>query len=254
MLGRFSDKVAIVTGAGSGIGRATFLRLIKEGCTVIGVDINTIELLETITMDKEGPGKVGTYYPADISDEESVKKIVNEVILNYGKLDILINMAGILRTSHSINTSLSDFLKVINVNLVGTFIFCREALPHLIKTKGNIVNCASTAAFYGHPYMAAYAASKGGIMSMTKSLALEYMKSGVRINAIAPGGIDTPLAQNAFSNMKDEVDWSLIEHLSRPDKKMGSPEEVASVIAMLASEDGAFMNGEVIKIDGGVHC
>lgn len=180
MLKRFSGKVAIVTGASSGIGRAAYLRLASEGCTVVGVDINESGLKETIMMTDDGYCLVGS-----VSNEDDVKRMINDVILQYGKLDILINMAGILQSSHSTETSVANFLNVINVNLVRTFICCREALPHLIKTKGNIVNCASTAALFGHPYMAAYSASKGGIMSMTKALALEYMKLGVRVNAVA---------------------------------------------------------------------
>lgn len=143
-------------------------------------------------------------------------------------------------------------MEPIHVNLVGTFLFCREALPHLTKTKGNIVNTASTSAQYGHPYMAGYAASKGGVESMTKALAREYMKEGVRVNAIAPGGITTPLKEGQVDRMGG-LDISLFHHLVRPDYICGEPDHVASVFAMLASADGDFMTGEIVKVDGGVH-
>jgi len=144
-------------------------------------------------------------------------------------------------------------MELIQVNLVGTFLFCREALPHLLESKGNIVNAASTSAYYGHPYMAAYSASKGGIASMTHALAWEYMRRGVRVNAVAPGGIITPLVQGTPAGFPAGVDHSLFAHLTPPDGKFGMPDHVAGVIAMLASADGAHINGEIIRIDGGVH-
>jgi len=137
-------------------------------------------------------------------------------------------------------------------NLGGTFLFCREALPHLLQTRGNIVNCASTSAYFGHPCMAAYSASKGGIAAMTHALAWEYIKRGVRVNAVAPGGIDTPLVQATPIGLPKDMDYSLLVHLT-PINGYGKPENVASVVAMLASADGAHVNGEIIRIDAGVH-
>jgi NAD(P)-dependent dehydrogenase (short-subunit alcohol dehydrogenase family) len=166
---------------------------------------------------------------------------------------VLVNMAGILRSSHTDQTSLEQFMLLIQVNLVGTFLFCREALPHLIAAKGNIVNAASTSAYYGHPYMSAYSASKGGIASMTHAMAWEYIRRGVRVNAIAPGGIATPLVANTPAGFPEGVDHTLFMHLSPPDMKFGVPEHVSGVIAMLASADGAHINGEIVRIDGGVH-
>lgn len=142
----------------------------------------------------------------------------------------------------------------IQVNLLGTFLMIRETIPHLIKSKGNIVNAASTSAFFGHPYMSWYSASKGGVVSMTKALAWEYLKKGVRINAVAPGGIATNMTNvDPLEHISDKVDYTLFDHLGRSGLPMGKPADVAGVVAMLASDDGNFCPGEIIKIDGGNH-
>jgi len=253
-LARFADKVVIVTGAASGIGRAVLVRLVSEGAIAYGIDVNEAGLKETVELAEKqaAAGGRASFIAASISDEQEVKRFFQQVVEKEGRLDVLVNMAGILRSSQTTETSLAQFMEVINTNLVGTFLCCREALPHLVKTKGNIVNAASTSVYFGHPYMAAYSASKGGIMSMTRSLAWEYIRQGVRVNAIAPGGIATPLAA-AQNQRMDGLDQSLFMHMTRPDQLFGQPEQVAGVVAMLASADGGFMTGEVVKIDGGVH-
>jgi NAD(P)-dependent dehydrogenase (short-subunit alcohol dehydrogenase family) len=247
---RFSERVALVTGAGSGIGRATVRRLVAEGATVIGVDTNEPGLQETVEL-AVGTGRA-RYLQGSVADEDTVRGIVADVIKTEQQLDVLINMAGILRSVATTETSLELFQAVLNVNLIGTFLLCREALPHLLKSRGNIVNAASTAAQFGHPYMAAYAASKGGVFALTRTLAREYMKQGVRVNAVAPGGILTPMVMEQGARMEG-LDLSLFQHLNRPDGVFGQPEDVAAVIAMLASADGAHMTGEIVKVDGGVH-
>lgn len=251
---RFSDKVVIVTGAASGIGQATAIRIVAEGGNVIGVDTNEAGLGQMVekAQSSAAAGGKARFLTGSVGDEATVKRIVEQVVSEEGRLDVLINMAGVLRSKPLTETSLDLFQTLININLVGTFLFCREAMPHLLKTKGNIVNAASTSAQFGHPYMVAYAASKGGIFAMTRTLAWEYLKQGVRVNAVAPGGILTPLVMQQATEM-DTYDLDLFGHLSRVDGAFGQPENVASVIAMLASADGAHMTGEVVKIDGGVH-
>ena len=253
-LSRFSGKTAIITGAASGIGRATVVRLVSEGAHVLGIDLNVSGLSETQQQAQATAAHGGRADSAvaSVADEAAIQRIFNEFVTHSGKLDVLINMAGFLRSSHTTDTSLSSFLDILQVNLVGTFLCCREALPHLLKTHGNIVNAASTSAYYGHPYMAGYSASKGGVDSMTHALAWEYLKQGVRINAVAPGGIMTPLVEGTPAGFPDNVDLSLFGHLT-PMTRFGTPENVAGVIAMLASEDGAHMTGEIVRIDGGVH-
>ncbi|HTJ62249.1 MAG TPA: SDR family oxidoreductase [Alphaproteobacteria bacterium] len=252
---RFEGKRVIVTGAASGIGQAALVRLVSEGAIALGVDRNEEGLTATIAAATAAADHGGraTAATASVSDEGDVARAVKDFTGREGRLDVLVNMAGILRSSHTTETTLSQFMELIQVNLVGTFLFCREALPHLLESKGNIVNAASTSVEFGHPYMAAYSASKGGIASMTHSLAWEYVRRGVRVNAIAPGGINTPMVQNTPAGFPEGVDGQLLMHLVPPDQKFGQPENVAGVIAMLASADGAHINGEIIRIDGGVH-
>ena len=252
---RFQDRRLIVTGAASGIGRAALIRLVSEGAIALGVDLNEAGLAETAAAAAETAahgGRASTAV-ASVAAEADAKRVVADFVAREGGLDALINMAGILKSSHTTETSLDQFMELIQVNLVGTFLFCRESLPHLLASKGNIVNAASTSAFFGHPYMAAYSASKGGIAAMTHALAWEYLKRGVRVNAIAPGGINTPMVQGTPAGFPAEVDHTLFMHLTRPDMSFGQPDYVAGVIAMLASDDGAFINGEIVRIDGGVH-
>ncbi len=252
---RFEGKTVIVTGAASGIGRAALIRLVSEGAVALSVDLNESGLAETVAAAEatEGHGGRASMIVASVSDEDDVKRTVGDFVEREGRLDVLVNMAGILRSSHTTETTLQQFMALIQVNLVGTFLFCREALPHLLATKGNIVNAASTSVEFGHPYMAAYSASKGGIASMTHSLAWEYVRRGVRVNAVAPGGIVTPMVEATSAGFPAEVDRNLFIHLTPLDYRFGQPDNVSGVIAMLASADGAHINGEIIRIDGGVH-
>lgn len=253
-LQRFTGRTVILTGAASGIGQATVVRLVAEGATVIGVDTNETGLRETVTRAHAGAGAGGSarYLCGSVAEESTAQRVVADVLATEGKLDVLVNLAGILRSEATTSTTLELFRQLLDVNLVGTFLFCREALPSLIATRGNIVNAASTSSLFGHPYMAAYAASKGGVFALTRTLAWEYLKQGVRVNAVAPGGIATPMTAAQGERMGG-LDMSLFGHLSRPDGVFGKPENVAGVVAMLASGDGAHMTGEVVKIDGGVH-
>ncbi len=186
-----------------------------------------------------------------ITDEQQVTEKVNEYVTRQGHLDVLINMAAILQMTLSTETTLEQFRSVIDTNLIGTFLMCRICLPHLLLTKGNIVNAASTAGLFGHPYMAAYAASKGAVIALTKALAREYILQGVRVNAVAPGGITTPM-HKSFQPPPD-IDHRLFSTLHPPEGRFGQPEDVAAVVAMLASQDGCFIKGEIIRIDGGTH-
>ncbi|KAB2910457.1 MAG: SDR family oxidoreductase [Kofleriaceae bacterium] len=231
---RFEGKVALVTGAASGIGKATVERLTEEGATVVALDI------------ADGPGRVDV--KCDISDEQQVNDAIAAVIAKHDRLDVLCNVAGILRADHTHELKLESWEKIIRVNLTGTFLVCKAAIPHLLKTKGCIVNTSSTSALGSHPWMAAYAASKGGILSMTRVIAVEYAKQGLRANCVCPGGINTPL--HGQFRMPKGVDLELLRGAMPPVPQVG-PEYAASVIAFLASDDAKYMNGAEVRADGG---
>ncbi|MFE3194708.1 SDR family NAD(P)-dependent oxidoreductase [Nocardia sp. NPDC059240] len=253
---RFDGRRVVVTGAGSGIGRATVHRILAEGGQVVGADVNEAGLAETAKQAAEkGNGDRLTTVAIDISSEESVKTGVAAAVESLGGIDALINAAGILRSAHTHEMPVADFNKIITVNLTGTFLMIKEALPQLLASdKGVIVNFTSTSAFFAHPYMAAYAASKGGIMSMTHALAAEYSKQGLRVVAVAPGSISSDMTDGRGPGLPADADLSLFMKLA-PGIGQGfaSPDTVAGVVAMLASDDGAFITGTEIRIDGGTH-
>ncbi len=244
---RFEGKVALITGAAAGIGRATAERLASEGASLFVVDVARDGLEETAKHCSE-LGAAVAHRLCDVGSEQDVLETVQACVDRFGKLDALVNIAGILMLRHLQDISLADFERVIRVNLTGTFLFCKAALPHLLLSKGSIVNTSSTSALAGMPYAAAYGASKGGVLALTRTLAVEFGKQGVRCNAVCPGSIKT--AMGGAGNLPKEVDWDLVRRATPIDKPRG-PEVVASVIAMLCSADGEHINGESIRMDGG---
>ncbi|QAV69270.1 SDR family oxidoreductase [Salinibacterium sp. UTAS2018] len=260
-MNRYTDRRAIITGAGSGIGQATALRLLAEGGTVAALDISEAGLADTVAKAGDAADRLSTVV-VNIADEESVRGAVAAAVAQLGGLDVLVNAAGILRSAHTHTMSLADFQQIININLVGTFLMIREAIPAL--SEGNdaaVVNFSSTSAAFAHPYMAAYAASKGGVQSMTHALASEYAKQGIRFTAVQPGSISSGMTdgsgeskQSQGPGIPEDADYSLFAKLGSALKEgFAGPEAVAGVVAMLASEDGAFITGTEVRIDGGTH-
>ena len=240
---RFKDKVVLVTGAGSGIGRSTALRMDAEGAILIILDINEDELIKTKSMLKN---KGSTAKVLDISTIADVKKFFKGL----NKLDALINVAGILRFDNSHEVQIGDWEKILNVNLTGTFFMCRYALPLLLKSKGAIVNVSSSAALGSHAWTAAYSASKGGISAFSKTLAVEYGMEGLNVNCVCPASIETPMSTNP--NMPKDIDTRLLKKIMPIDGVNRSPDEIASTIVFLASEDAIHINGIDLRVDGGL--
>jgi NAD(P)-dependent dehydrogenase (short-subunit alcohol dehydrogenase family) len=257
---RFADRRVIVTGAGSGIGRATVARLLGEGATVVGYDISADGLAGTATAaDEAGTGKRLITAVLDVASEDAVAAAVDAALAELGGLEVVVNAAAIQRCAHTHEHTLADWNATLAVNLTGTFLMTGQALPALLASgRGVVVNFTSTAASFAHPYMAAYAASKGGVLSFTHSLALEYSKQGLRAVNIQPGGVSTALALSTLDNMPKGYDLGLwtkqtpLLHGTENDI-LGDPSAVASVIAMVASDDGAFVTGTEIRVDGGAH-
>jgi len=254
---RFADRKIIITGAGSGIGQATVSRLLDEGAHVVACDVSEPGLGATMDRAAEaGAAERLTTEVLDISVEADVCRVVDQGIAALGGLDVLVNAAGMQLCAHTHEQSLDGWNRTLAVNLTGTFLMTRQALPALCESgRGVVVNFSSTSAQFAHPYMAAYAASKGGIQSFTHSLALEYASRGLRAVNIQPGGISTGLANNTMQLMPEGFDVRLWTK-QRPILNGGGlaePAAVAAVVAMIACDDGAAITGTEVRIDGGAH-
>jgi NAD(P)-dependent dehydrogenase (short-subunit alcohol dehydrogenase family) len=244
---RLKEKVALVTGAASGIGRASAVRLAAEGARVFCSDVQPEACEDTAKAIRESGGEA-TAVACNVTQSQECDAAVARVIEQAGSLDVLANIAGIGIHRHATDYSDDEWRRTIEVNLNGSFFMCRAAIPHLLESKGAIVNMASAAGLAGTPYGAAYAASKGGVVQLTKSLAIEYGRQGLRSNCVCPGGVDTPLTRSF--DVPGGFDPSLIARMNFLGK-LGTPEEIAALVAYLASDEARFVNGAAISIDGG---
>lgn len=238
----------MVTGAASGLGRAVSVRLASEGARVFGVDLNEAGLAETKELVAADGGAM-SFGTADISDRMSAHGIVANAMDELGSIDVLVNCAGVLRAGHAVDFTEADYDLVFNVNVRGTFWMCQAAIPHLLDSKGNIVNVASNAGLMGQAFTAVYAASKAAVVNLTRSLAMEFVKSPIRINAVAPGGIQTPMA--VTSTFPDDTDWNLVQPYMGF-RKMSQPEEIAAVVAFVASPEASAVHGAILSADSGL--
>ncbi|MEM8500704.1 MAG: SDR family oxidoreductase [Pseudomonadota bacterium] len=243
---RFADKTVLISGAASGIGKATANRIGEEGGRLFILDRQE-EALAAAAAALKDRGVQVTYAVCDVSDEQEVNHAVSACIEQYGKLDVLCNIAGILRFDHFHELSFDAWKKIIDVNLSGVFLMCRAGIPHLLASGGNIVNAASTAGITGLAYGVPYSASKGGVAAMTRSIAVEYAKQGIRANCVSPADIKSGMT--AAPKFPEGADMSLLMRSSSLSGVQG-PEVIANVIAMLGSEDGSHINGENIRVDG----
>jgi meso-butanediol dehydrogenase/(S,S)-butanediol dehydrogenase/diacetyl reductase len=244
----FDGKGVIVTGAASGLGRATALAFARAGARLTLADVNATGLEETAAAARSEDVEVATLV-ADVSDPAACAAIVAKAA-SIGSLDALCNVAGVLRFNTLDRITPAEFDLVLGVNLKGPLFLTQAAMPHLIRSEGAVVNVASAAAFMGHAYMLNYAASKAALVNLTKSLALEFSKTPVRINAIAPGAMETPMAtQPSFP--ESGIDFELIARFSGL-RGMGQPEDVTETILLLASPRGKAFHGTCVVADRGI--
>ncbi len=232
VMARFDGRVALVSGAASGIGAAVAARLADEGAAVVGCDIVA----------------AGVDVACDVTDAASCEEAVRFALDRHGRLDVLANVAGVGISRLFGDLTPDEWRAVIEVNLTGTFLLSRRALPALLDTKGAIVNMGSVAGLRATPYNAAYCASKGGVIMLTKSMAIELAKAGVRVNAVCPGSVDTPFLRNF--ELPEGADMALLTRAASPMGRLVDPAEVAAAVAYLASDEAATITGTTLVIDG----
>ncbi|TWI54357.1 meso-butanediol dehydrogenase/(S,S)-butanediol dehydrogenase/diacetyl reductase [Pseudomonas duriflava] len=244
-MNRFVGKVVLVTGAGSGIGAATARRFAKEGAYVVLVG-RTKEKLEKVAQTL--PAEISYVYPADVSNNQAVERLVKDVVSKYGRFDVLVNNAGTATEGKITEVGVEDWQKVMSTDLDGVFFCSRSALPELIKQKGCIVNVSSVSGLGGDWGMSIYNAAKGAVTNFTRALAMDFGEEGVRVNAVCPSLTKSEMTEDMLGNAALMASFKERIPLGRP----AEPEEVADVIAFLASEDARFVNGVNLPVDGGL--
>jgi NAD(P)-dependent dehydrogenase (short-subunit alcohol dehydrogenase family) len=247
---RLEDLVAVITGAASGIGRASAREFAKEGAKVVVADINAEGAQETIRQIEEAGG-VACAVPTDVSREESVRRLVEETLRRHARIDVLFNNAAIQVNKTVEDTTVEEWHREIAVNLGGVFLCSKFFLPHLKQTQGCIINMASVNGFFVEPMCAGYCATKGAIVALTKAMAIDHGKEGIRVNCICPGYIDSGLAWEYFEAQPDPSEARKAAGKLHALWRVGKPEEVARVAVFLASADASFMTGSAVVVSGG---
>ena len=245
---RFPAKTAVITGAASGLGRAIAQRLASEGASVFGVDIDAAGLAATAADIRSNGGTIETHQ-CDVSARANCHAAIAAAIAAFEHLDIVGNVAGIARAEHIHEVTEEQWRRMFGVNVDAYFWMAQAAIPHLLKTNGTIINMASNAGFMGQAYTVAYCTTKGAVVNLTRALAMEFIKQPIRINAIAPGGIDTPLAHNF--RLPDDPDFELMMRYN-PLRGVGQPDDIANLFAFMASDEARNIHGAIISSDGGV--
>ncbi len=244
---RFENQVAIVTGAGRGIGHAIALRLAQEGARVASVsrsEENAKKTADEINAAHAGSAKA---YGVDVADHSAVQKIGTQILEDFGRVDVLVNNAGVTRDGLSMRMSMEDWDIVLDTNLKGAFTFSQAIMRSMIKQRsGRIINISSVSGLTGNAGQANYAASKAGLIGLTKTLARELASRGITVNAVAPGFIVTDMT----SALSDEVKQTIMAKI--PLAKLGQPEDIAAAVAFLASSEASYITGQVLTVDGGM--
>lgn len=244
---KFENQVAIVTGAGRGIGHAIAVRLANEGARVACVSRTEANAQKTAEEINASRADAARAYAVDVSDHTAVQKVGARILEEFGRVDILVNNAGVTRDGLSMRMPVEDWDTVLNTNLKGAFNFVQALMRPMIKQRsGRIINISSVIGLIGNAGQANYAASKAGLIGLTKSLARELASRGITVNAIAPGLIETDMT----SVLSDEIRQSILQKI--PLGKLGRPEDIAAAVAYLASSESSYITGQVLAVDGGM--
>lgn len=248
MMGLFGGKVAVVTGAGSGIGRATALAFAREGAKVVITDVNAGQGEETVQFIRRAEGEA-IFIRCDVTQSKEVERMVNNAVTAFGRIDCAFNNAGIQSVHQPVHEFPEDVWdQLLNVNLKGVFLCMKHEIPHMLRQgKGSIVNAASVGGLIGTAGLCAYTASKHGVIGLTKTAALEYAKQGIRVNAVCPGAINTPMVDKAEMIYPEVRELLTSMH---PIGRLGEPDEVAAAVLWLCSDRASFVTGHSLVIDG----
>jgi NAD(P)-dependent dehydrogenase (short-subunit alcohol dehydrogenase family) len=253
---RLQDKVAIVTGAASGIGRAASLLFAAEGATVVCADIEGEGARTTAARAVEAGG-TAVAIPTDVSSSAQVEALVAQVVADYGRIDVLYANAGTISLGTAVDTTEEEWARILGTNLTGVFLCAKHVLPHMVAAgRGAIVNQASIGGLAGIGNLAAYCASKAGVIGLTREMAVDFGPAGIRVNAIAPGTILTPMVQGIFDPthaMSMPEVAGLLEPTAQvfPLRRIGEADEVAALALFLASDDSSYLTGSIVSVDGG---